>query len=880
MKISEKNKSILFLLLIFFAIVSISIGYCVVNDTSLEIEGIAKATASKSLYIDTVEIDKTSSTAGVSIGSYIKENTLLQISSLTLPKENVTEDTNITLLVNVKNLSEYSFKFTGVSYLTAADLIGVPSFSLINSNPNIEIDQSSYQSLINTIIDGINGDEPGEMVVPIKFKYVDINNITDNTLDISIKLNFTKLENENYTLKTGKNLYSVISSHYKDATKIIFCAKTEVPKKATLLGEAGLVEGEIRAYWYNGTIYIASASKKSKIVFNKDSGYMFSNGNVNQAFSKVTSISVSNNILIDTSEVTQFEEMFKGCSSLTDDEFQSFINHFDTSSAINMCAMFGSMSSLTNINVSKFDTKNVTDMSWMFENNSSLSNITFGDKFVTSSVAGTKENEGFSGMFTNCTKLKILDLTSFETANVASMWRMFQNCTSLEKIYVSDKFVTTGLNTSAIKNSVNDVFSNCNNLEGDKGTKYSEKKYTTATYAHLDGGTENPGYFSNPATYTVILDANGGHFENGELIKTFTGYNKVDVKLENTLVYENKIFAGWALEMDAKEPIYYKNKTITFTKNITLYAVWNVNEISYKLKTGSNIYLMLNDYNNVAEHVKFAKVESVPEGSIFITNVDINNTGSLKSYYNENLKTIYITIDDSSKKIIFNEDSSHMFSNGNSELTAFNKLKTIEVEDGVEIDTSNVENFAEIFKYNVSLTQDSLQSFINKFDTSSVKNMCAMFEYLTFSEIDISKFNTKNVTDMSWLFHGSDFTTILFGDNYNTENVTKFDGMFQNMDYLEYLDISGFKVKSGATINYMFGKCPILKRIYVSETSGFENCGSGIQVFENSVSLVGGIGENETKFTSSEITKNYARISTKDTPGYFTSINDKTEEQN
>ena len=352
------------------------------------------------------------------------------------------------------------------------------------------------------------------------------------------------------------------------------------------------------------------------------------------------------------------------------------------------------------------------------------------------------------------------------------------------------------------------------------------------------------------------------------------------MKLEKLPVCENKLFAGWALEADAKDPIYYNNKTITFTKNITLYAIWNVNEISYKLKTGSNIYLMLNDYNDIAEHVKFTKIESVPEGSTFIANADINNTGSLKSYYNETLKTLYIATDDSTKKIMFNEDSSHMFSNGSSELTAFNKLKAIEVEDGVEIDTSNVKDFSEMFKFNISLTQDGLQSFIDKFDTSSATNLCAMFEYLTFSEIDISKFDTKNVTDMSWLFHGADFTTIVFGDNYNTENVTKFDGMFQSMDYLEYLDISGFKVKSGATINYMFGKCPILKRIYVSETSGFENCGNGIQVFENSVSLVGGIGENETKFTASEITKKYARISTKDTPGYFTSINDKTEEQN
>lgn len=102
--------------------------------------------------------------------------------------------------------------------------------------------------------------------------------------------------------------------------------------------------------------------------------------------------------------------------------------------------------------------------------------------------------------------------------------------------------------------------------------------------------------------------------------------------------------------------------------------------------------------------------------------------------------------------------------------------------------------------------------------------------------------------------------------------------MFQSLDNMVYLDISTFKVKSGATINYMFGKCPKLQRIYVSEDSGFENAAAGILVFQNDGFLVGGYGENETKFSYAQMGSSYARISTADNPGYFTNIEEKEED--
>ena len=111
MKIKEGNKSILFLLLIFIAILCLSIGYCNINDLLITIKGEAEAEAVKMLVIESAEIDNDTSTAGGAMEGYTKDSTLLQISSLSLPTENVTEDTNVTVLVHVKNLSDTSYKF-------------------------------------------------------------------------------------------------------------------------------------------------------------------------------------------------------------------------------------------------------------------------------------------------------------------------------------------------------------------------------------------------------------------------------------------------------------------------------------------------------------------------------------------------------------------------------------------------------------------------------------------------------------------------------------------------------------------------------------------------------------------------------------------------
>ena len=93
-----------------------------------------------------------------------------------------------------------------------------------------------------------------------------------------------------------------------------------------------------------------------------------------------------------------------------------------------------------------------------------------------------------TSMFNYCS-LTSLDLSSFNTSKVASMIGMFYYCSNLQTIYVGN-----GWSTAAVTNSTN-MFTNCTSLVGGQGTTY-DANHIDKAYAHIDGGTSNPGYFT------------------------------------------------------------------------------------------------------------------------------------------------------------------------------------------------------------------------------------------------------------------------------------------------------------------------------------------------------------------------------------------------
>ena len=95
-----------------------------------------------------------------------------------------------------------------------------------------------------------------------------------------------------------------------------------------------------------------------------------------------------------------------------------------------------------------------------------------------------------NGMFLECSGLTSLDLSSFNTAKVTDMSYMFDFCRNLVTVYVGDEWSTTAVTNSS------GMFSDCLSIVGGRGTTY-DANHIDKAYAHIDGGTSNPGYFTD-----------------------------------------------------------------------------------------------------------------------------------------------------------------------------------------------------------------------------------------------------------------------------------------------------------------------------------------------------------------------------------------------
>jgi len=177
---------------------------------------------------------------------------------------------------------------------------------------------------------------------------------------------------------------------------------------------------------------------------------------------------------------TTTRDWFYGMTNLQSITGMEYLN---TSEVIYMNWMFMECSKLTSLDVSHFNTSKVTHMNQMFYGCTGLTSLDLSS-FNTSQVIFMNQ------MFYGCTGLTSLDLSSFNTSNVTIMRYMFEGSTLLRTIYVG-----SGWSTAAVTNSVN-MFNNCTSLVGGQGTTWNDSNPKDKTYAHIDGGPSNPGYFT------------------------------------------------------------------------------------------------------------------------------------------------------------------------------------------------------------------------------------------------------------------------------------------------------------------------------------------------------------------------------------------------
>ncbi len=107
---------------------------------------------------------------------------------------------------------------------------------------------------------------------------------------------------------------------------------------------------------------------------------------------------------------------------------------------------------------------------------------------------------------------------------------------------------------------------------------------------------------------------------------------------------------------------------------------------------------------------------------------------------------------------------------------------------------------------------------VSSFDTGEVTDMSRMFYICSnLRSLDVSGFNTENVTNMSWMFHYCISLRSLDVSSFDTGNVTDMGGMFSYCG-LRSLDVSSFDTGNVTNMSQMFENCSGLTSIYCNDT--------------------------------------------------------------
>ena len=124
-------------------------------------------------------------------------------------------------------------------------------------------------------------------------------------------------------------------------------------------------------------------------------------------------------------------------------------------------------------------------------------------------------------------------------------------------------------------------------------------------------------------------------------------------------------------------------------------------------------------------------------------------------------------------------------------------------------DTKNITNMSNMFSGCESLTDIDLSNF----NTQNVTNMCNMFrDCKSLTKIKVSDFNTQNVTNICNMFCGCKSLINIDLSNFNIKNVKNMGCLFDGCESLTDIDLSNFFIQNDTNIFAMFSGCNSLRK--------------------------------------------------------------------
>lgn len=497
-----------------------------------------------------------------------------------------------------------------------------------------------------------------------------------------------------------------------------------------------------------------------------------------------------------------FDESFKHARPKSCDQwFYLFggltkIEHLDylnTSEVENMGSMFSNCTSLETLDLSSFNTEKVTNMSEMFVGSTNLRTINLPKGFIGSSVTD------LNGMFRGCASLTELDLSGSNAEKVKNMGSMFYGCVALSNLNLS------GFKTGSLTD-MQYLFSSCQSLESLDLSGFNTENVTSMV-----------SMFSQCSSLRS-LDLSS--FNTSKVI----GMNLMFYNCTNL---ESIDLSSFETENLQQMPHMFYSCTKLETLNLSSFATPNMTSMLSAFQNCKNLKTIYVTSAFTTDKVTegrsaFAGCVNLPNYNPDKTGVEMAHTG--EGGYLKAATASWVRWDAPTGTLSFHR--------GATKPVGDNIYNILDYGDTQSWNTHPAEIQKVVFKagfrdetyttcsnwFNGCTNLTSIEG-IENLNTSNVKNMSGMFALCSNLEtLDLSHFNTERVTTMAQMFYGCTKLHDLNISSFNTEKVTSMNQMFSNCSSLDSLDLSHFNAEG---VNYhglyaMFSGCSSLKFLDVS----------------------------------------------------------------
>ena len=515
------------------------------------------------------------------------------------------------------------------------------------------------------------------------------------------------------------------------------------------------------------------------------------------------------------------------------------LDYLNTSEVDDMRLMFSNCTSLETLDLSSFNTEKVTSMATMFENSKNLRSIKLPKGFIGSSVTNLKAT------FSGCESLTELDLSGSNSENVKDMSEMFDGCRALSKLALTD-FKTGQVTT------MESMFLGCSTLETLDVSSFNTENVTTMV-----------GMFNNCSSLRS-LDLPGFNTANvtemSSMFKKCSSLRSLDLSSFNTRkVTQMQSMFEECTNLESIDFSSFDTENM-ISMNAMFYSCTKLETLDLSSFATPKMVTMFNAFGK-CENLKTIYVSSafttdkvtvdswLFDGCVSLPNFIPANTGKEMAHtgaggYLTAATASWVRWDAPTGTLTFHRSSTKPAGDNIYELQYGNRqdwndhaaeIKKVVFKAGFRDETHTT--CSKWFSGCTNLT--SIEG-IENLNTSNVKYMNEMFGQCSNLEtLDLSHFNTEKVENMSNMFNGCTKLHDLNISSFNTENVTNMYGMFYGCSSLETLDLSHFNTryvrKDG--MYYMFNGCSSLSSLDVSNFTTDKNQMSLDAMFQGCSSL-------------------------------------------